>query len=161
MYEDLCCCLLPEYADVPKTTFDEVVNEGAKTMVLSHVSEAPAEGEKEAPAANRFMSVVGVLLIAITIVATAAIIYFSGMFGSMFGPEMVNIIDVTNMNVEQAQNELVAAGFDVVISQQYERIQIRFLKIMSFYPHQSKRKYRGGKGFYRYADDFQGRAVYG
>ena len=120
MYEDLCCCLLPEYADVPKTTFDEVVNEGAKTMVLSHVSEAPAESEKEAPAANRFMSVVGVLLIAITIVATAAIIYFSGMFGSMFGPEMVNIIDVTNMNVEQAQNELVAAGFDVVISQQYE-----------------------------------------
>lgn len=120
MYDDLCCCLLPEYADVPKTTFDEVVNEGAKTMVLSHVSEAPAESEKEAPAANRFMSVVGVLLIAITIVATAAIIYFSGMFGSMFGPEMVNIIDVTNMNVEQAQNELVAAGFDVVISQQYE-----------------------------------------
>ena len=120
MYEDLCCCLLPEYADVPKTTFDEVVNEGAKTMVLSHVSEAPAESEKEAPAANRFMSVVGVLLIAITIVATAAIIYFSGMFGSMFGPEMVNIIDVTNMNVQQAQNELVAAGFDVVISQQYE-----------------------------------------
>lgn len=120
MYEDLCCCLLPEYADVPKTTFDEVVNEGAKTMVLSHVSEAPAESEKEAPAANRFMSVVGVLLIAITIVATAAIIYFSGMFGSMFGPEMVNIIDVTNMNVEQAQNELMAAGFDVVISQQYE-----------------------------------------
>lgn len=120
MYDDLCCCLLPEYADVPKTTFDEVVNEGAKTMVLSHVSEAPAENEKEAPAANRFMSVVGVLLIAITIVATAAIIYFSGMFGSMFGPEMVNIIDVTNMNVEQAQNELVAAGFDVVISQQYE-----------------------------------------
>lgn len=120
MYEDLCCCLLPEYADVPKTTFDEVVNEGAKTMVLSHVSEAPAESEKEAPAANRFMSVVGVLLIAITIVATAAIIYFSGMFGSMFGPEMVKIIDVTNMNVEQAQNELVAAGFDVVISQQYE-----------------------------------------
>lgn len=120
MYEDLCCCLLPEYADVSKTTFDEVVNEGAKTMVLSHVSEAPAESEKEAPAANRFMSVVGVLLIAITIVATAAIIYFSGMFGSMFGPEMVNIIDVTNMNVQQAQNELVAAGFDVVISQQYE-----------------------------------------
>ncbi|GAA6426439.1 Stk1 family PASTA domain-containing Ser/Thr kinase [Dielma fastidiosa] len=120
MYDDLCCCLLPEYANVPKTTFDEVVNEGAKTMVLSHVSEAPAESEKEAPAANRFMSVVGVLLIAITIVATAAIIYFSGMFGSMFGPEMVNIIDVTNMNVEQAQNELVAAGFDVVISQQYE-----------------------------------------
>ena len=120
MYDDLCCCLLPEYADVPKTTFDEVVNEGAKTMVLSHVSEAPAESEKEAPAANRFMSVVGVLLIAITIVATAAIIYFSGMFGSMFGPEMVNIIDVTNMNVEQAQNELVTAGFDVVISQQYE-----------------------------------------
>ena len=120
MYDDLCCCLLPEYADVPKTTFDEVVNEGAKTMVLSHVSEAPAKSEKEAPAANRFMSVVGVLLIAITIVATAAIIYFSGMFGSMFGPEMVNIIDVTNMNVEQAQNELVAAGFDVVISQQYE-----------------------------------------
>ena len=120
MYDELCCCLLPEYADVPKTTFDEVVNEGAKTMVLSHVSEAPAESEKEAPAANRFMSVVGVLLIAITIVATAAIIYFSGMFGSMFGPEMVNIIDVTNMNVEQAQNELVAAGFDVVISQQYE-----------------------------------------
>ncbi len=120
MYEDLCCCLLPEYADVPKITFDEVVNEGAKTMVLSHVSEAPAESEKEAPAANRFMSVVGVLLIAITIVATAAIIYFSGMFGSMFGPEMVNIIDVTNMNAEQAQNELAAAGFDVVISQQYE-----------------------------------------
>ncbi len=120
MYEDLCCCLLPEYADVPKITFDEVVNEGAKTMVLSHVSEAPAESEKEAPAANRFMSVVGVLLIAITIVATAAIIYFSGMFGSMFGPEMVNITDVTNMNAEQAQNELAAAGFDVVISQQYE-----------------------------------------
>lgn len=120
MYEDLCCCLLPEYADVPKITFDEVVNEGAKTMVLSHVSEAPAESEKEAPAANRFMSVVGVLLIAITIVATAAIIYFSGMFGSMFGPEMVYITDVTNMNAEQAQNELAAAGFDVVISQQYE-----------------------------------------
>ena len=120
MYEDLCCCLLPEYANVARVTFDEETPQGAKTMVLSHVSEAPSESEKEEPTSNRFMSVVGVLLIAITIVATAAIIYFSGMFGSLFGPEMVNIIDVTNMNVEQAQTELIAAGFDVVISQQTE-----------------------------------------
>lgn len=120
MYDDLCCCLLDEYADVPKTTFDEVPNEGAKTMVLSHVSEAPAESEKEIHEPNRFMSVVGVLLIAITVVATAAIIYFSGMFNSLFGPEMVHINDVTNMNVEQAQTELINAGFDVVINQQYE-----------------------------------------
>lgn len=120
MYDDLCCCLLDEYADIPKTTFDEVSNEGAKTMVLSHVSEAPAESEKESAEPNRFMSVVGVLLIAITVLATAAIIYFSGMFNSLFGPEMVQINDVTNMNVEQAQTELLNAGFEVVINQQYE-----------------------------------------
>lgn len=120
MYDDLCCCLLDEYADVPKTTFEEATNEGAKTMVLSHVSEAPSESEKEVGEPNRFMSVVGVLLIAITILATAAIIYFSGMFNSLFGPEMVMINDVTNMSVEQAQTELINAGFDVVISQQYE-----------------------------------------
>lgn len=120
MYDDLCCCLLDEYADIPKTTFDEVSNEGAKTMVLSHVSEAPAESEKESAEPNRFMSVVGVLLIAITVLATAAIIYFSGMFNSLFGPEMVQINDVTNMSVEQAQTELLNAGFEVVINQQYE-----------------------------------------
>lgn len=120
MYDDLCYCLLDEYADIPKTTFDEVSNEGAKTMVLSHVSEAPAESEKESAEPNRFMSVVGVLLIAITVLATAAIIYFSGMFNSLFGPEMVQINDVTNMNVEQAQTELLNAGFEVVINQQYE-----------------------------------------
>lgn len=120
MYDDLCCCLLDEYADMPKTTFDEVSNEGAKTMVLSHVSEAPNESEKEGHEPNRFMSVVGVLLIAITVVATAAIIYFSGMFNSLFGPEMVFINDVTNMNVEQAQTELINAGFEVIINQQYE-----------------------------------------
>lgn len=120
MYDDLCCCLLDEYADMPKTTFDEVTNEGAKTMVLSHVSEAPNEIEKESHEPNRFMSVVGVLLIAITIVATAAIIYFSGMFNTLFGPEMVYINDVINMNVEQAQTELINAGFEVVINQEYE-----------------------------------------
>ena len=122
MLDDLECCLDPNQND-DTLVFSKPVSAGEKTVVLDHVSSTAKnneekEEENENPLANRLVSVIGILLIVISVVIVAAVIYFSGLFQST--GTSLSIPDVRSLTVEEAGDQLEEMGFIVNTEILYE-----------------------------------------
>ena len=122
MLDDLECCMDPNQND-DTLVFSKPVSAGEKTVVLDHVSSTAKnneekEEENENPLANRLVSVIGILLIVISVVIVAAVIYFSGLFQS--AGTSLSIPDVRSLTVEEAGDQLEEMGFIVNTEILYE-----------------------------------------
>ena len=82
MLDDLNRCLLPEYVDVEPLVFEEESDQQGSTRVVNREKpkQAQPEEEKEARFDRRSKIIIGCLLLAIVAIATAAVLFFTGVF---------------------------------------------------------------------------------
>ncbi|MGL5540177.1 MAG: Stk1 family PASTA domain-containing Ser/Thr kinase [Erysipelotrichaceae bacterium] len=114
MLLDLERCLLPAFQKAKPIHF-EVMDSDDKTIVLER-SGKPQKVEPEEvpkPPRSKMQTIIGILLITISVVSSAALIYFSGVMTNINSNKPQNIPDVANMSLIEATELLTNLGFTV------------------------------------------------
>lgn len=116
MLVDLNECLDEDKMNVNILSFEEENSEGGQTMVLSHVSQVGNKREPQVKS-SKTSTIIGLLLILISVIAIAGVIYFSGLLSAFTSNPPILVPDVSNYTTEVAITTLQEAGFVVNINE--------------------------------------------
>lgn len=116
MLKDLNNCLLPAYVNQPKLVL-ESDTDVAETLVLERKTKESSPKQKEK---SRTQTIIGVLLMMISVVALGVLILFSGLLLKEQIDEQQVVPDVSGMSLVEATNTLSELGFNVSTKVQEE-----------------------------------------
>lgn len=109
MLADLEKCLLPQYQNVAKLTFDQPSNE--PTRVMNAEKERVREVEQSEDDGHKKKTVIAVLVLLLSAIALLAVLYFGGILDSILPAKMITVVDVSNQQKDDAIARLEKAGF--------------------------------------------------
>ena len=166
MLEDLNECLNEERMDDAPLDFMLEETESDKTVMLTHVSQANNE-DQEGSKPSKSSTIIGLLLVLISVVVIAAVLYFSGLMGTITNTKPLVIPNVVSLNVNEAIQSLQEAGFVVnlneIVKENNDEVEID--KVISMYPEGESEGNRNdvvtltvSKGPYFHVEDYTGKS---
>ena len=161
MLNDLSMCLLPEYRNVEKLVLKTADQDPTLIMRKEPIKKETIEEKKDGK-----KTVIAIMLIILAIVATVGILYFGGVFHSIFGTKTLELIDVSEESKEDAIAQLEAAGYEIgqIRYELHESIEEGY--VIETKPLANKEVKKGSKidlilskGLYFIADDYTGKDI--
>lgn len=171
MLDDLNICLLAEYKDVNKLVFEDACGDPTRVIESQEFDKIKKE-MKSKPTTDdqddqKKKKIIAILLIAIGIVATVAIMYFTGIFSSLSPVKNIEIPDISNLSQDEATKKLEELGF--VVSEDVEEKmndKIKEGNVLETSPKIGKEAKKGSsitlilsEGIYFTMDDYTGKTI--